>query len=492
MNHLEHYNLDQNLDPQDWNALHTLAHQMVDDMLQYLRTVSDRPVWQPTPPAVKAFAQNPLPRLGEDPAQIYADFKRYILPYTKGNIHPRFFAWVQGTGTPLGALADFLASTMNPNVAIGDHAAMYIDAQVIEWCKTIMDFPATASGMLVSGATNANITALTVARNAFHPELRERGLQALPGQLVAYGSVETHSCVQKAMEVLGIGNANFRRIPVDAGYRIDLAALIDHIARDRAAGFLPFCIVANAGTVNTGAIDPLAELRDISTREGLWLHVDGAFGALAKVVPEYAEILAPLATADSLAFDLHKWMYLPYEVGCVLIRDRVAHRQAFALQPSYLQSEQRGLAAGPDPNTNYGLELSRGFKALKVWMSVREHGMDRYAALIAQNIAQCAYLGALIEAAPTLELLAPVTLNIVCYRYNPGGMPLEELNALNQEILIRLQEEGIAAPSGTWLQGRYALRVANVNHRSIKADFECLVAETERIGKAVVAAGAFK
>lgn len=249
---------------------------------------------------------------------------------------------------------------------------------------------------------------------------------------------------------------------------------------------MPFCIVGNVGTVNTGAIDPLDELLAVARENGLWWHLDGAFGALAYLVDAYKPQLRAMCQADSVAFDLHKWMYMPYEIGCVLIRDKALHRAAFGLQPSYLLSHERGLAAGPDPITNYGLELSRGFKALKAWMSLKEHGIEKYARLIRQNIAQCFYLGQLIENEPLLELLTPVTLNVVCFRYRPEQhMPDEALNALNKEILMQLHERGIAAPSYTLLQGRYAIRVANVNHRSQKADFEALTAAVVDIGQAL-------
>jgi glutamate/tyrosine decarboxylase-like PLP-dependent enzyme len=244
--------------------------------------------------------------------------------------------------------------------------------------------------------------------------------------------------------------------------------------------------VGNVGTVNTGAIDPLDELLAVARENGLWWHLDGAFGALAYLVDAYKPQLRAMCQADSVAFDLHKWMYMPYEIGCVLIRDKALHRAAFGLQPSYLLSHERGLAAGPDPITNYGLELSRGFKALKAWMSLKEHGIEKYARLIRQNIAQCFYLGQLIENEPLLELLTPVTLNVVCFRYRPEQhMPDEALNALNKEILMQLHERGIAAPSYTLLQGRYAIRVANVNHRSQKADFEALTAAVVDIGQAL-------
>ena len=476
---------EENLDPLDWEKTRLLAHRMVDDMVDYLRDVRERPVWQATPAATRELAGRPLP-VGPDAVEtIYEDFRTHILPYTKGNIHPRFFAWVQGTGTITAALADFLASTMNPNVTIGDHAAMYIDAQIINWAKEMFHFPATAGGMLVSGATMANLTALTVARNSYNPSIRKKGLYLLRGRLVFYCSTETHSCVQKAAEMLGIGLEGMRQIPVDENYRINIHALEQQIAADKAAGMLPFCIVGNAGTVNTGSIDPLDQLQKICRRERLWFHVDGAFGALASLLPEYESQLEAIRTADSLAFDWHKWMYLPYEVGCVLIRDANLQRAAFALQPNYLLSHERGLPAGPDPITNYGIELSRGFKALKIWMQLREHGIDKYRRLIAQNIEQCRWLAAQIAEEAELELLSPVFLNIVCYRYRPLGQPMEEsaLNALNRELLMLLHERAVATPSYTVLQGRYAIRVCIVNHRTQKEDLQALLTESLRIGR---------
>lgn len=476
---------EETLDPADWEAMRALGHRMVDVMLDYLRDVRERPVWQPTPEPTKAHLRQPLPRQPEAPEAIFADFETHVLPYTKGNIHPRFWAWVQGTGTPLGMLADLLASGMNPNMGIGDHAPMYVEHQVLDWCKELMGYPAEASGILVSGGTVANLTALTVARNAFDERIRTEGLRAVPGQLVVYASAETHSCQIKAVELLGLGREALRKVPVDDAYRLNLDELRRQVAADRAAGYLPLAVVGNAGTVNTGAIDPLDELADFCQEEKIWFHVDGAFGALAKLVPAFQPQLRALERADSLAFDLHKWPSINYEVGCTLIRDARRHRAAFALGANYLLSHARGLAAGPELVGNYGIELSRGFKALKVWMSFREHGVDRYARLIAQNIAQCRYLADLIEAEPTLELLAPVPLNIVCYRFNPGYLTDAELNALNQELLMQLQEAGIAAPSSTVLGGRYAIRVANVNHRSRREDFEVLARETERLGQAL-------
>lgn len=474
------------LDPVDWNTLRNLGHRMIDDMMDRLENIRRDPSWRPIPEETKRLLVEGIPREPQDISDIYEDFKKHILPYPSGNIHPRFWAWVQGTGTPFGMLAEMLAAGMNPNTAIGEHSAMYVEQQVIGWCKEMMNFPEDSSGILVSGGSMANITALMVARNSrTGKNIRKEGVQAAKGRMTLYCSTETHSCVEKAVEVMGIGSDYLRKIDVDSDYKIRTDELVAAIESDLAAGNTPLAIIGNAGTVNTGAIDPLDELLETSRKYNLWLHIDGAFGALAKMVPGYSDRLKAIEQADSLAFDLHKWMYMPFEVGCVLVRDAEAHREAFASETNYLMNHERGLAAGPEPMGNYGLELSRGFKALKVWMSIREHGLTKYAAAIAQNIDQAFYLGELVEREDKLELLAPVSMNLVCFRYNRGNLSADRLNEINKEIVMSLQEDGIASPSSTILGGNYAIRVANTNHRSRKEDFEILVREVVRIGDAL-------
>ena len=267
---------------------------------------------------------------------------------------------------------------------------------------------------------------------------------------------------------------------------MDINRLKTMIADDIARGYQPFCVVGNAGTVNTGSIDPLAEIADVCRANGLWFHVDGAFGALAKLVPEFQAELRAIERADSLAFDLHKWLSLPYEIGCALIKDPALHRATFSMMPHYLTTHERGLAAGPDPISQYGIELSRGFKALKAWMCIKTFGTDKLAQVIQQNIEQTRYLAEQIDRQPRLELLAPVPLNIVCYRFNPGGMDKEQLNHLNREILMQLHEQGVAAPSYTTLNGQYAIRACNVNHRTTLPDLDALVAGTIRIGESLL------
>jgi glutamate/tyrosine decarboxylase-like PLP-dependent enzyme len=289
------------------------------------------------------------------------------------------------------------------------------------------------------------------------------------------------------VELLGIGSNYLRKIPVNEDYTINLEALKQAIAADRAAGYRPICVIGSAGTVNTGAVDDLNALADLCSEEDLWFHVDGAIGAVAVLAEKVKPRLAGLERADSIALDLHKWMHIPFEAGCVIVRSDKAHRNAFSLTPEYLAHETRGLAAGHLWFTDYGLQLSREFRALKVWMSIKEHGLDRFGRMIARNVDQANYLGQLIEREPVLELLAPIGMDIVCFRFNPGGLDTEQLNALNKEILMQLHEQGIAAPSYTTLQGRYCLRVAISNHRSRQEDFDLLAKEVMRIGHEQIA-----
>jgi len=361
-----------------------------------------------------------------------------------------------------------------------------VDKQVVNWCKELMNYPVDGGGVLVSGGSIANITAMIVARNTIVTNSKNKGVYDAPGKLTAYCSSETHNCVGKAAEVIGIGNEQLRKIPVNARFEINIDALKVQIKEDKANGFIPFCIIGNAGTVNTAAIDPLDDLLKIARAENIWFHIDGAFGALAKLVPAYKEKLMAIEQADSVAFDLHKWMYMQYEVGCVLFKNAAAHRAAFATAVNYLTPHERGLAGGPENITNYCMELSRGFKALKVWMSIKEHGLDKYAAMIAQNIDQAFYLGEEVKKHQALELLTPVTMNIVCYRYNPGNMDDEQLNQLNKELLMRMHETGVGGPSSTLLNEKYAIRVAITNHRTRRKHLDEMIAGTIELGDRLI------
>lgn len=474
------------LDPSDWQSFRALAHRMIDDMIDHLSSLREQPAWRPVPDETRTALAEPLPLDGEGEERVYDDFLRNVLPYTNGNRHPRFWGWVQGNGTPLAMLADMLAAGINPHMAGFHQAPVLVEQQVLAWMAELMGFPREASGLLLSGGTMANITALIVARHAAAGfDVRREGLQSGDRRLLVYGSEQTHNWVITALDVLGLGSNAFRAVPVESDYRIDVAALRAMIERDRAEGQRPICVIGTAGTVNTGATDDLKALASLCREYRLWFHIDAAFGAWARLVDELKPIVAGLEEADSIAFDLHKWMYLPFEIACVLVRDAKTHRAAFSQSGSYLSETSRGVIAGGLPLANRGIELTRGFKALKAWMTIKAYGINKFARLVAQNVEQARYLVKLITDHPQLELLAPVPLNIVCFRFTSSAMSDAQLNALNEELLVRLQESGVAVPSGTVLQGRFALRVAITNHRSRFEDFKLFIEAVVEQGNAI-------
>ena len=484
----ENFEVEETLDPADWESMRRLGHKMLDDMVDYMETVRERPVWQHVPNRVKACFNSPVPELPQPPEEVYAEFVEKILPYPMGNIHPRFWGWILGTGTVMGAFAELLAASMNTNTGGGDnHIANHVEKQVIDWIKEMLRYPQSASGVLTSGCSAANIIGLTVARNAKSGfDLRSKGLQSAPKKMVLYASQEVHSSIQKAVELLGLGSDALRRLPVNNHFQIDMQTLKATIAEDRGNGCLPFCVVGAAGTTNTGGVDDLNALADLCQQENLWLHVDGAFGAWTALAPRARSKVAGMERADSLALDLHKWMSMPYEIGCVLVLHEEQHREAFSVMPEYLVHGEggRGLSGGDLPwFSDYSFQLSRGFRALKAWMSLKEHGSEKYARIIQQNLDQACYLAELLRASPELELAAPVTLNVVCFRYVVPGVTGDCLNELNKQIVVELQEQGVAVLSGTVIRGKYVMRVANSNHRSRREDFEFLVKEVVRIGK---------
>ncbi len=485
--------IEETLDPQDWEAMRLLGHRMVDDMLDYLKTVRERPAWQHAPPEVKEHFSAALPLEPQPAEQVYQEFIEKILPYPVGNIHPRFWGWVFGTGTVTGALAELLAGTMNVGASGGlaHHSAIHVEKQVLEWFKEMLGFPASAGGLLTSGCSASNLIGLAVARNIKAGyDLRRDGLDITRGRLVFYASQEIHSSVQKAVELLGMGSRALRLVPVNEHFQIDLPSLKAAIIDDRQAGNLPICVVAAAGTTNTGAVDDLETLADICKQENLWLHVDGAFGAWAALAPRSRHLVKGMEQADSLAFDLHKWMYMPYDIGCILVRHPDHLSDTFSIMPDYLAHGEgtRGLTGTDLPwFGTYGIELSRSFRALKAWMSLKEHGALKYGRLIQQNIDQAGYLASLIHLQPSLELSAPVSLNVVCFRFVHPGLDETTLDQMNKHIEVELQESGIAVTSGTRINGHYVLHLAHCNHRTRREDFEILVNEVIRLGREYLA-----
>jgi len=477
------------LDPRDWDAFAALAHRMVDSMLDHVRGLRSGPAWVESPGSIRRqILDEPLPLVGQGEAEVFEQFLTDVLPYGNGNADPRFFGWVQGNGIPFGTMADMLASAMNPHLAGFNQNPVAVEQKVIEWLREIMGFPTGSSGLLLSGGSMAGLTALIVARNAMAEfDVRHDGLQGEDRPLLTvYGTAETHNWAKKAVETLGLGDRCFRRVASNSDFTMNLDALREAIAADKGAGHRPIIVLGTAGTVNTGATDDLNALADLCEQEKLWLHVDGAFGALVSLSPKLKPIVAGLERADSVAFDLHKWMYLPFEIACVLIRDRAAHLDSFSVNASYIAALDRGVIAGGQPFAELGIELTRSFKALKAWMAMKAYGVERFASLIEQNVEQARYLGVLVEKSASLELMAPVSLNIVCFRYRATGLRPDEVDAVNRELLFRIQERGIAIPSSTVLNGSFCLRACIVNHRTRQCDLDSLVDAAEAIGSEIL------
>lgn len=467
----------------EWAELRDLAHRMVDGAFDHLQQRRGQPVWQKAPRGVRsAILDEAVPREGQGASAAYEEFLENVLPYAVGNTHPRFWGWVMGGGTPVGMMAEMLTAVMNPNVGGFDDSATLVEQQVVRWMAELMGMPERSSGLLMSGGTMANLIGLAVGRYAKAGyDVRAEGMRG-GSPVRIYCSSEVHSWLKKSVELMGMGRSCLRVIGVDEHYMLRLDELRSAVAEDRAAGIKPMCVVATAGTVNTGASDDMNAVADLCNAEDMWFHVDGAFGALAYWSEKLRAKVSGIERADSVAFDLHKWGYMPYDIGCVLIRDAELHRDAFATGASYLTAMERGPAAGGLYFSDRNIELSRGFRALKAWMSLKSYGVDALVAQIEKNVDQAAYLAQLVEASDKLELAADAPLNIVCFRYR--GASDDE----NKEILMRLQESGLAVPSSTMIGGRFAIRVANSNHRSLRKDFDLLVDAVEKIGDEVVRA----
>lgn len=480
--------MDQNtmetLDPQDWEQSKALMHQMVEDAFDYTKNVRDRKIWQEMPQDVLNEFSTALPKQSSTAAQVYEALQTNVLPYPMGNTHPRFWAWYMGNGTISGAVGDFWAAIFNPNLGGGNHAGHKVEEQVVGWIKEIIGFPKTASGLLGTGGSMANTVALTVARNVKAGyDIRKEGLR--DNNMVYYASTEIHSCNTKAVELLGLGTKGLKKIKTNADFTINLEALKQQIIEDRANGLQPICVIGTSGTVNTGAVDDLNALADLCDSENLWFHVDGAIGAIAMLSDIIKPQLKGIDRADSVALDLHKWLQMPFDVGCVLIKDNEGHKNTFSLIPEYLEKNTRGLGSGENWFSEYGIQLSRGFRALKVWMSLKEHGSEKFGRIISRNVEQAEYMVQLVKASNTLEMIAPRGMDIVCFRYNTGDKTLEELNAINKEIKLQLEEQAIAVPGYTTLKDVYCLRMAISSHRCTFEDIKIVIEETIKIGNEI-------
>ena len=478
------------LDPTDWPAFRAQAHAMLDDMLDYTEHLRERPVWQPIPTEVKEGFLSPLPHQATPLAQLHARFLTEIAPYVIGNAHPGFMGWVQGGGTPVGMVAEMLTAGLNANVGGREQIPVAVEQQILIWMRELFGFPMSAGGLFVTGTSIANFIAIVIARTMqLGVDVRRDGVFGSGQLLVAYTSAGAHGCVSQAMDLAGFGTAALRQIPMNQAYQIDLHALANAIEEDKQAGRQPFLVVGSAGTVDVGAIDDLTGLAALAKQHQLWFHIDGAYGALGMMSPEIAPRLAGIEQADSIAFDFHKWGQVPYDAGYILVRDQAHQLAAFAAPANYLKREKRGMAAGSPWPCDLGPDLSRGFRALKTWFTLATFGTEKLGTIIAGTCALAQYLHHYIKSDPRLELLAPVNLNIVCFRYvgnhekaATSTTEQQTHNQLNAELVIQLQESGIAAPSSTTINGQFAIRVAIVNHRTTVSNIDQLIAATLRIG----------
>jgi aromatic-L-amino-acid decarboxylase len=454
------------LDPEDWDALRAQGRRMLDDMFDNLQGLRDRPLWQAPEPAQRARYRAGLPRAPGDLAQLHAQFMADCAPYGSGNRHPGFMGWVQGGGTAVGMLAEMLAGGLDANLGGRDHMPIEVERQVIAWMAELFQFPPEASGVFLTGTSTANLCAMLIARDrALGVQVRADGVRD-PG-VAAYASRGVHACIVRAMDMTGLGTNRLRLIETDADHRVSLPALKAAIAADRANGIKPFLIVGSAGTVDVGAVDDLDALADVAAAEGATFHVDGALGALGVLSPAIAPRLKGIERADSLALDFHKLGQVPYDAGFLLCRDPEAHKRSFSYgEAPYLRHAERGLAGGEWWPCDYGPDLSRGFRALKVWLTLRTYGLDAIGAVVAQTCALAEELARQVKAHAELELMAPVGFNIVCFGYRGGD---------NAAIAADLQEEGRVAPSTTTLSGRTAIRAAIINHRTGLDDIAALV-----------------
>lgn len=473
------------LDPSDWDVIRQQGYRMLDDMIDHMSQLHDKPVWQPISQARRDVFTEPLPHQPSSLASAHQRFMQDVLPYSVGNASPGFMGWVQGGGNPVGMLAEMLAAGLNSNAGGRDQMPLEVERQILIWMRELFKFPDSASGLFVTGASMANMISVWVARTRILGQsVRQHGLAQNDKRLVAYTSAGAHGCITQAIDLCGIGTDFLRVIPLDDHYQMDIATLKKTIAQDRANGLTPFFIAGSAGTVDVGAIDDLQAIADIAQSENLWFHIDGAFGALAMFSAKIAPRLKGIERADSIAFDFHKWLQVPYDAGFIIVRDGQLHHDTFASPATYLRRETRGLAGGSPWPCDFGPDLSRGFRALKTWFTIKVYGADKLGSIIDKTCDLAQYLKTNVLAHPELELLAPVALNVVCFRYR--GEPMltdEQLNTLNADIIADLHESGIVAPSATSIHGRIAIRAAMVNHRIEQRNVDSLVQEVLRRGR---------
>ena len=469
-------------------ALRELSDQVSALVTNYLATISDLPVFpQTSAEALAARFDSALPLAGVPLGSLLDDCKN-IIDGSRHNGHPRFFGYVASPATPVGAFADLIASALNANVTSwrSGPAATEIERTVVRWLGSLVGFGDDAHGLLTSGGSMANLTALFIAqRNRSQTETSRAGLWNAGSPMTIYASDQIHLSITKAADILNFGRDHVRKVKSDEQFRIDIRNLRESIEADKRNGLRPFCVVASAGTTSTGAVDPLAEAASVAAENDLWFHVDGAYGALGAMVDRKRELFKGIERADSLSLDPHKWLYTPIDCGCLLFRDPAAARAAFSTDADYIKVHEE-TAAESFAFWDYGIELSRRFRALKIWMTLRHYGTRRIAAAIEHDIFLAEYMAERVSSAEDFELLAPAELSICCFRYVPAeararitnadddepALINTELDELNARIMHAVQRGGRAYLSNASIRDRFALRACITNFRTTRADID--------------------
>ncbi|MFQ5676064.1 MAG: pyridoxal phosphate-dependent decarboxylase family protein [bacterium] len=476
-------------------AFREVGHQLVDRIADFLAGWSARPVTPGEPPSKikELLGQGPLPEQGSDPSVLLAEAADLLFQHSLFNGHPKFWGYITSSAAPIGAFGDFLAAAVNPNVGAWNLSpvASEIERQTIQWIAELVGYPSECGGLLVSGGNMANFVGFLTARFAKAGwDIRAKGAShADSAPLRVYASSETHTWISKAADMFGLGTDAIRWIQTDSSARMDLQALQNQIEQDKQAGDRPLLVVGTAGSVGSGVVDPLVELSGICRDHDLWFHVDGAYGALAACLPDADADLQALRYADSVAIDPHKWLYAPLEAGCVLVKDRETLRNTFSYHPAYYKFDEVGGEETVVYN-EYGPQNSRGFRALKVWLGLRQVGRSGYAQMIAKDIELAGRLYKLVDEHPEFEAFSR-HLSITTFRFVPkemntkGGRNEAYLDKLNTEILTRLQEGGEAFVSNAIINGKYALRACIVNFRTSAKDIQELPDIIAKIGRQV-------
>jgi glutamate/tyrosine decarboxylase-like PLP-dependent enzyme len=464
------------LEPED---LRKLGYRIVDLLVERSTHLKDLPAtgWG-SRDQLEALFREPAPEQPRDPGEVLDRLERDLFPYFMPIAHPRFFAFVPGPSNMVGALADALASGLNPFLGtwFAGSGPAEMELVTIDWLREICGFPPEAGGLFVSGGSMANLTALAAAR---HARFESRGLDA--GSATVYLSDQTHSSVERALLVLGFRKDQIRKVPADGDLRLPVTEVRNRVVADRLAGRFPFCVVANAGTTNTGAVDPLHELADLCAQEKLWLHADGAYGAAAMLCERGRTALAGLERVDSLSLDPHKWLFQPIEIGCVLLRDRRRLHDAFTIHPEYLRDVHRDQEAVNF--CDYGVQLTRGFRALKLWMSLQIFGLDAFRKAVDRGFDLAEIAEAVLREADCWEVMTPAQMGIVSFRYVAPGWTDERLDEIQGRIVDGLRAEGFAIVTSTVLRGRTALRLCTINPRTTDEDIRATILHMARIGE---------